>query len=96
MPPDGLVEVKLTSAWASGMPRYVAWQVQQQLWLTGRAYALVAVLTGSMLELTTVERDPDMIAQLESAVAAFDRDHIRPRIRPERPPFVFTSKPRSK
>jgi len=92
LPPDGLVEVKVTSAWAADRPRYVEWQVQQQLWLTRRAYAQVAVLTGSQLQLHLVERDDDMIGQLTEALEQFQADHLVPRIRPAAKPLIFQAK----
>jgi hypothetical protein len=89
--PKGLVEVKVTYAWAE-LPAYVYWQAQTQLLLTHRPVCWVVALTGSRLTTVLVEADPADQDRIEAAVEAFERDHLVPRIPPagpERPAHVF-------
>jgi hypothetical protein len=95
VPPDGLVEVKVTSAWTDATPPpYVVAQVQAQLLLTRRAYCHVAVLRGALLDVGIIEADPLAQARIVDAVARFDAEYLRPRIRPPVPEFTFTYTPR--
>jgi len=84
--PKGLVEVKVTSSrWNGIVPLYVVDQVQAQMWLTKRDLCHVAVLSGSYLDVITVERDEERIELIKRTLEAFDRDHLTPRIRPPEP-----------
>jgi putative phage-type endonuclease len=91
----GLVEVKVTYAWAE-IPAYVRWQAQAQLLLTGRSVCWVAALTGSRLVTVPVEADWGAFRDILEAVELFHEEHLRPRIppaQPAQPAVIFGAKP---
>lgn len=88
---QGLVEVKTTSGvWVDQPPDYVVAQVQCQLWLARRSYAHVVVLSGSRLELFTLERDWSLIDEIEAGVARFTIEHLMPGRPPDGPSHLFS------
>lgn len=91
---SALCEVKVTGAWAEDQPRYVFWQVQTQLLLTGREHAYVAVLNGSRLNLHDVPADEQAQALVLAAVQDFDERHLAPRSRPTPPELTFSDRSR--
>jgi hypothetical protein len=82
--PAGLVEVKVTYAWAE-IPAYVRWQALTQLLLTDRAVCWVAALTGSRLTVVPVEADWGAFRDILGAVELFNEQHLAPRIPPALP-----------
>ena len=82
--PRGLVEVKVTYAWAD-LPGYVYWQAMTQLLLTHRPVNWVVALAGSRLGVYPVEADRAAFDQIEAAVADFDQRYLAPGIPPPSP-----------
>jgi predicted phage-related endonuclease len=89
----GLVEVKVTSAWGDlrhgGVPDYVYWQVECQMWLARRDYCYIAALAGSNLMVTRIEAEPEAHERIAEAVGDFWRNHLSPRIRPTEAVFTL-------
>lgn len=81
---DYLVEVKVTSAFypERPLPAYIIDQCIVQAELYAKPVVQVVILNGSRFWLERVDADADRFAILLEAVAAFERDHLRPRIRP--------------
>lgn len=95
--PRGLGETKVSNARIveGHVPPWWEAQVQTQLGLAKREVGYLIVLNGSKLTITEVPRDREYFDRIEQAVAAFQRDHLGPRVRPVEPPFVIT-KPEEK
>lgn len=88
LPPDGLLEVKLSGdweLWRDGLPPYIDWQVRAQLACTDRSTAVVAVLLNGSLKLYEVQRLWDEEDRMLLAVDAFFAEHVTPRIPPDDP-----------
>jgi predicted phage-related endonuclease len=95
----GLGEVKVTSAWASGIdraPEYVRAQVQTQLMLADRDIGWVIALQGSRLGIYEEPADKEMQERITEAVAEFWALHLSTGERPEEPPFQFTLQEKAK
>lgn len=84
---DYLVEVKVTSAFypEKPLPSYITDQCVVQAALYRKPVVHVVILNGSRFWTERVEADADRFMVLEEAVAAFERDHLIPRIRPPQP-----------
>ena len=81
----GLLEVKLSTEWSwwiDGPPPWYEWQVRAQMALTGRRWGVIAAVIVSRLETFQIEHDPDKWAEAEARVAAFQSEHLTPRIPP--------------
>lgn len=85
---EAIVEAKLVgswgaSDWSDGPPPWVRDQVQTQLLLSRRQLAIVAALVGgTRFLLEEVPADPDRQRVILEAVAAFEREHLTPRVPP--------------
>lgn len=91
--PRTLVEVKWSGqgwAWTKGLPRYVYWQAQAQMAVTGYRRVLVAALVGSGLQVIGVDASIADIRRLLREVRRFDREHLQTGIEPDHAPRILT------
>jgi predicted phage-related endonuclease len=88
LPPDGLLEVKLSGdweLWRDGLPPYVEWQVRAQLACANRQTGMVVVLLNGALRHFEVQRDLEQEERMLTAVVGFFAEHVTPRIPPDDP-----------
>ena len=75
--PAGVIEAKTTTAWLDPVPQYVVDQVQWQMFVTGAEVAWVPRLFGlEALDLFSVDRDEERIAELFDVAYLFFTDHL--------------------
>ncbi len=90
--PDGatiVAEAKLAGdprSWSEGPPPWYVAQARLQRVVTGRDRGYLVGLVGARIRTLEIEPDAEAEEELLEAVAAFDRDHLRPRLPPPADP----------